>query len=78
MLRQQLTEETERSRLYHARMLGMMEQFGVSAEEDFSNRDAFLELEKEREALERVYQRNWKKAKKKIRRRILWGKKEES
>ena len=78
MLRQQLLEETEKSRLYHARMLGMMEQFGVSAEEDFSNRDAFLELEKEREALERVYQRNWKKAKKKIRRRILWGKKEES
>lgn len=75
-LRRRLSEETERSRVYHARMLGMMEEYGVNKGEDFSDRDAFLELEKERDALERIYRSNWKKAKKKIRRRILWGKKE--
>ena len=42
---------------------------------DMSEREEFLELEKEREAFERFYEKNWKSARKKIRKRILWGRK---
>ena len=47
----------------------------VKPVQEMTEREAFLELEKEREAFERFYQKNWKSAKKKIRKRILWGRK---
>ena len=41
-------------------------------EEDFTERDRFLQLEKEYEALGKLLEGEWKKTKKKIRKRVIW------
>ncbi len=75
-LQNELTAEQEKTTLLQARIHGMTELYvGEKESPDFSERDKFLELEKEREAFEALFQRNWKNAKKKMRKRILWGKK---
>ena len=76
-LTRSLAEEQEMRRALNARVIAMTEQYvGRKAGADYSERDNFLELEKERDAFERVYGRNWKKAKRKIRKKFLWGKEE--
>ena len=68
-----LAAEQERARVLEARIYGLMEQFGVKVPGvDLSEREQFLELEKEKEAFDRFFERNWGVAKKKIRRKILW------
>ncbi len=75
-LQNELSAEQEKSTLLQARIHGMTELYvGKNGSPDCSERDDFLELEKEREAFEALFQRNWKNAKKKMRKRILWGKK---
>ncbi|MBR5712232.1 MAG: DUF2357 domain-containing protein [Lachnospiraceae bacterium] len=76
-LRLALANEQEQRRFLSARIVGMTEAYGAgTVSADYSEREDFIELEKEREAFERVYSLNWKKAKKKIRKRLLWGKEE--
>ena len=71
----ELAIEQENSNLLKARLHGMTEQYvGASGNPDLSEKQDFLELEKEREAFERFFERNWKAAKKKVRKRIIWGK----
>ena len=74
-LKESIAAETEKNRFLNARVIGMLEEYGIRKPNvDYSEKEEFLELEKEREAFERVYEKNWKKAKKKIRKRVLWGK----
>ncbi len=74
-LGEELAAETERARALDARVIALLEEYGVKrCDEDMSEREEFLELEKERDAFERYLQRNWGIAKKKIRKRILWRK----
>ena len=69
-------EQLAKNRYLSARINGLLEQYaGKAPGRDMSDRKAFLELEKEREAFERFYEKNWKSARKKIRKRILWGRK---
>ena len=69
----ELETEQERIRVLEARVHGLLEEYGVKKPEtDMTDREQFLELEKEREAFERYFERNWGVAKKKIRKRILW------
>lgn len=76
-LREEVRSEIEKRRFLSARMIGMAEKYGIKSEQkDYSEKEAFLELEKEREAFERVYQSNWKKAKQKIRKKVVWGRKQ--
>ena len=71
----ELETEQERIRVLEARVHGLLEEYGVKKPEaDMTDREEFLELEKERDAFERFFERNWGVAKKKIRRRILWRK----
>ena len=71
----ELETEQERIRVLEARVHGLLEEYGVKKPEaDMTDRELFLELEKERDAFERYFERNWGVAKKKIRRRILWRK----
>ncbi|MBR6365598.1 MAG: hypothetical protein IKS10_05835 [Lachnospiraceae bacterium] len=68
-----LLAERERCRLLEARVLGMLEQYGVKKPDvDMTEREEFLELEKEKDAFDRFFERNWGTAKRKIRKRILW------
>lgn len=68
-----LTAEQERCRLLEARILGMLEEYGVKQpEKDMTEREEFLELEKEKAAFDRYFERSWGTAKRKIRKRILW------
>ena len=61
--------------MLEARVKGLLEEYGVTKPEtDMTDREQFLELEKERDAFERYFERNWGVAKRKIRRRILWRK----
>ena len=71
----ELEKEKERTALLEARVIGMLEQYGVKKEGvDMSEREQFLELEKERDAFERFFERNWGVAKRKIRKKLLWRK----
>ena len=68
-----LTAEKERCRLLEARVYGLLEQYGVKKPEaNLTEQEEFLELEKEKEAFDRFFERNWGVAKRKIRKRILW------
>ncbi|MBR5659393.1 MAG: hypothetical protein IKX10_08385 [Lachnospiraceae bacterium] len=68
-----LTAEQERCRLLEARIIGMLEEYGVKKPEaDMTEREEFLELEKEKAAFDRFFERSWGTAKRKIRKRILW------
>ena len=70
---EELLAEQERCRLLEARVLGMLEQYGVKKPNvDMTEREEFLELEKEKDAFDRFFERNWGTAKRKIRKRILW------
>ena len=70
---EELSQQQERCRILEARILGMLEQYGVKKPEaDMTEREEFLELEKEKEAFDRFFERNWGTAKRKIRKRILW------
>ena len=72
---EELEAERERARILEARVIGMLEQYGVKKPDvDMTEREQFLELEREQEAFDRYLLRNWGIAKKKIRRRILWRK----
>ena len=73
-MRKEKDEQLSRNRYLEARLIGLLEEH-VKPVQEMTEREAFLELEKEREAFERFYQKNWKSAKKKIRKRILWGRK---
>ena len=76
MLKQVQMDQLTRNRYLEARLIGLMEAYGIEKPvKDMTEKEAFLELEKEREAFEQFYTRNWKGAKKKIRKRILWGRK---
>ena len=76
MLKQVQMDQLNRNRYLEARLIGLMEAYGIEKPvKDMTEKEAFLELEKEREAFEQFYLRNWKGAKKKIRKRILWGRK---
>ncbi|MBR5347629.1 MAG: hypothetical protein IK125_00120 [Lachnospiraceae bacterium] len=68
-----LTAEQERCRLLEARIIGMLEEYGVKKPEaDMTEREEFLELEKEKAAFDRFFESKWGVAKRKIRKRILW------
>ena len=68
-----LTAEKERCRILEARILGILEEYGVKKPEtDMTEEEVFLELEKEKEAFDRFFERNWGQTKRKIRKRILW------
>ena len=41
--------------------------------DDFSSKERFLELEREKEAFDKLFNGQWKKAKKAIRKNILWA-----
>lgn len=70
---EELTAEQERCRLLEARIIGMLEEYGVKKPEaDMTEREEFLELEKEKAAFDRFFERSWGTAKRKIRKRILW------
>ena len=57
---EELSQQQERCRILEARILGMLEQYGVKKPEaDMTEREEFLELEKEKEAFDRFFERNW-------------------
>ena len=41
--------------------------------DDFSSKERFIELEREKEAFDKLFNGQWKKAKKAIRKNILWA-----
>ena len=58
---------------YNSRLHALREIGGVADEsEDFSTREGMKLVMREREAFMRFYNRHWTKAKKNIRREILW------
>lgn len=74
-VREELAREQEANRFLRARLHGMTEAYvGAGGNPELSEKEDFLELEKEKEAFDRLFERNWKEAKKKMRKRILWGK----
>jgi len=67
-----LQAEQERCRLLEARVRGLLEEYGAKKPDaDMSEREEFLELEKEKAAFDRYFERNWGEAKRKIRKRIF-------
>ena len=75
-LQEELELQTSKNRALRARVRAMLEEYGLKKQSaDMTDREEFMELEREREAFDRFYTRNWKIAKKKIRKRILWGRK---
>ncbi len=75
-LTEELDKEKELTALLTARITALLEQFGVKKPlEDMSEREQFLELERERDAFDRYFERNWGVARKKIRKRLLWRRK---
>ncbi|MBO4477860.1 MAG: hypothetical protein J5757_05985 [Lachnospiraceae bacterium] len=68
-----LAEEQEKRRLLEARIIGMLEEYGVKKPDaDMTEKEEFLELEKEKAAFDKFFERKWGVAKRKIRKRILW------
>ena len=56
-----------------ARIIGMLEEYGVKKPDaDMTEKEEFLELEKEKAAFDKFFERKWGVAKRKIRKRILW------
>ena len=75
-LKRELEAEKENSTLLEARIIGIYEQYGVKrSDDDMSEKEQFLRLEKEREAFDRYFERNWGVAKRKIRKKFLWRRK---
>ena len=69
-------EENERLREENlalaARVKALRAQSGeISADEDYSDRESFLELEREYDAFTRFYKKQWGKTKKRIRKELL-------
>lgn len=69
-------EENERLReenlALSARVKALRAQSGeISADEDYSDRESFLELEREYDAFTRFYKKQWGKTKKRIRKELL-------
>ncbi|MBQ9115780.1 MAG: hypothetical protein IJY04_02030, partial [Clostridia bacterium] len=58
----------------HAELMACKQMNGVRIEEDLTDEERFKELEREYEALGRLIKKTWPKAKKKIRKKILWKK----
>lgn len=58
----------------HAEIMACKHMNGVRIDEDLTEEERFKELEREYEALGRLIKKTWPKAKKKIRKKILWKK----
>ena len=74
--RKQIEAQKENIALQEARIIGLMEKLGIANPEDMTEKERFLELEREKDAFDRYFERNWGVAKRKIRRKILWRKKD--
>jgi hypothetical protein len=72
----ELSSLQEKHTLACAELLAQRQMNGVKSEEDFTEGDRFLQLEKEYEALGKLLEGEWKKTKKKIRKRIIWNREE--
>lgn len=69
-----LSSLKESERYASARVKALLSSYaGIENENALSDREQFLELEKEREAFLTMFERQWGEAKKKIRKRALWG-----
>ena len=68
--------ENDEARIFaQAQLHGLREQHGlISPEEDYTSKERFLELEKEYEAFQKFFEKQWGQTKKSIRKKIL-GKK---
>lgn len=70
---QECAKEQEARVLLQAQLKGLRSQYGLmTAEDDYSSKERFSELEKEFEALELFLKEQYKYAKKRIRKDILW------
>lgn len=72
-VRDELSALKDEHTLTRAELLAQRQMNGVQSDEDFTERERFLQLEKEYEALGKLLEGEWKKTKKKIRKRILWS-----
>ena len=75
-LKSEIEAQKENIALQEARIIGLMEKLGIANPEDMTEKERFLELEREKDAFDRYFERNWGVAKRKIRRKILWRKKD--
>ena len=68
----------EERRLTQAQLHGLRQKYNlIPAGEDYTSKEHFLELEREFAAFEKFLNKQWKDTKKRIRKRVLWGKKDE-
>lgn len=73
-----MKEEEDKRYAVQAQLHGLKEQYGLlSADEDYSSKERFGELEREREAFNSFFKKQWKTAKKQIRLKYLWQKNKE-
>ncbi len=71
---EQIEQLNEKIDLLNARLLGIRQKHGlISAEDDFSSKEGFAELEREYAAFRRFFDVQWKQAKKRIRKKMLWS-----
>ncbi len=67
----------EERRLTQAQLHGLRQQYHLIPEnEDYTSKEHFLELEREFNAFEEFLKKQWKDTKKRIRKNVLWGKKD--
>lgn len=68
----------EERRLTQAQLHGLRQVYNlIPADEDYTSKEHFLELEREFAAFEQFLKSQWKDTKKRIRKRVLWGKEDE-
>ena len=66
------TRDGGRKTSLSARVKALRAQRGeISADEDYSDRESFLELEREYDAFTRFYKKQWGETKKRIRKELL-------
>lgn len=74
---QELERTTQKLYFTAAQLRGVRAQYGlISSEEDYSSKERIEELEQECDAFLSFFGMEWKEAKKKMRRKYLWPKKE--
>ena len=68
--------KNEEARIFaQAQLHGLREQYGLTTdEEDYTNKERFLELEQEYAAFKKFFEKEWGQTKKSIRKKILWQK----
>lgn len=71
---EQIDQLNEKMDILNARLLGIRQEHGlITAEDDYSSKEGFAELQREYGAFRRFFDAQWKQAKKSIRKKAIWS-----